>query len=68
MEDQFIQIGKGDGKDMVTYRMNPAAKDCLDTFMLARNNALLWGKSNVDKNGRAKIYDPETGQPVIMGH
>lgn len=67
MEDQFITIGKGDGKDSVTYKMNPAAKDCLDTFMLSRNNALLWGKSNVDKNGRAKIYDPETGQPIISG-
>lgn len=47
--------------------MNPAAKDCLDTFMLARNNSLLWGKTNVDKYGKAKIFDPETGQPIISG-
>lgn len=67
MEDQFITIGKGDGKDDVTYKMNPAAKDCLDTFMLARNNSLLWGKTNVDKYGKAKIFDPETGQPIISG-
>lgn len=67
MEDQFITIGKGDGKDNVTYKMNPAAKDCLDTFMLARNNSLLWGKTNVDKHGKAKVFDPETGQPIISG-
>ena len=67
MEDQFITIGKGDGKDDVTYKMNPAAKDCLDTFMLSRNNALLWGKSNVDKYGKAKIFDVETNQPIISG-
>lgn len=72
MEDQFITIGKGNGKDDITYKMNPAAKDLLDNFMLARNNALLWGKCNVDKNGKAKIFD-EDGQPkqyycqMIMG-
>lgn len=72
MEDIFITIGKGNGKDDVTYKMNPAEKDLLDTFMLARNNSLLWGKCNVDKHGKAKIYD-EDGQPkhlftrAIMG-
>lgn len=62
MEDQFITIGKGDGKDSVTYKMNPMEKDLLDTFMLARNNALMFGKTNVDANGRCKISDPETGE------
>jgi hypothetical protein len=66
MEDIFITIGKGNGKDDVTYKMNPAEKDLLDTFMLARNNSLLWGKCNVDKHGKAKIYD-EDGQPIISG-
>ena len=42
MEDVFIQIGAGekDGTDPV-YKMNTAEKDCLDSFMEARNNALL---------------------------
>ncbi len=66
MEDIFIQIGKG-GKDDPWYKMNPAEKDCLDSFMLARNNSLLWGKSNVDKHGKPKIFDQETGQPIISG-
>lgn len=66
MEDVFIQIGKGSDLDPV-YKMNAAEKDCLDSFMAARANALLAGKTNVDKNGKPKIYDPETGQPIISG-
>lgn len=66
MEDVFIQIGKGD-KDDPVYKMNPAEKDCLDSFMAARANALLWGKTNVDKHGKPKIFDPETGRPIISG-
>ena len=66
MEDVFIQIGKGTDSDPV-YKMNAAEKDCLDSFMLARANALLWGKTNMDKNGKPKIFDPETGEPIIAG-
>lgn len=62
MEDVFIQIGKGQ-KDDPVYKMNSAEKDCLDTFMMARNNDLVWGKSDVDANGKPKIYEPETGRP-----
>lgn len=40
MEDVFIQIGKGQQDDPV-YKMNSAEKDCLDTFMMARNNDLV---------------------------
>lgn len=66
MEDVFIQIGKGSDLDPV-YKMNAAEKDCLDSFMAARAGALLAGKTNVDKDGKPKIYDPETGQPIISG-
>ena len=63
MEDIFINIAKGDKE--VTYQMNSAEKDCLDSFMEARNNALLWGKSNLDKNFKPTAFDPETGRPVV---
>ena len=63
MEDVFIQIGKG-GDDDPVYKMNTAEKDCLDSFMEARNNALLWGKSNMDASGKPKIYD-EDGRPIV---
>ena len=52
MEDVFIQIGKGD-KDDPVFVMDGADKVCLDSFMEARNNALLWGKTDVDVNGNA---------------
>ena len=51
MEDVFIQIGKGSDDDPV-YKMNTAEKDCLGSVMEARNNALLWGKSNMDASGK----------------
>jgi hypothetical protein len=63
MEDVFISIAKGDKE--VTYQMNSAEKDCLDSFMEARNNALLWGKSNLDKNFKPTAFDPETGRPIV---
>ena len=63
MEDVFIQIGKGNDDDPV-YKMNTAEKDCLDSYMEARNNALLWGKSNMDASGKPKIYD-EDGRPIV---
>lgn len=63
MEDVFIQISKDD-QDEHVYKMNTAEKDCLDSFMEARNNALLWGKSNMDATGKPKIYD-EDGRPIV---
>ena len=66
MEDIFIQIGKGQ-QDDPCYKMNTAEKDCLDSYMAARNNALLWGKTNMDKFGKPKIYEPVTNRPIISG-
>lgn len=63
MEEVFIQIGKGSDGDPV-YKMNTAEKDCLETYMAARNNSCLLGKCNVDASGKPKIYD-EIGRPVI---
>lgn len=65
MEDVFIQIGKGDEKtgDPV-YHLTKAEQVCLDNFMEVRNNKLLWGKCNVDKNGKVKNYDSE-GRPIV---
>lgn len=69
MEDTFIQIGKGSegGKDDPWYKMNSAQKDCLDSFMAARGGKLLYGKSNMDKSGKPRHYDPETGRGIVAG-
>lgn len=67
MEDTFIQIGKGKdgGKDDPWYKMNKMEKDLLDNFMYVRNEAALRGKGNMDASGKPKIYEPETGRPII---
>lgn len=66
MEDTFIQIGKGQGSDSdPVYIMEGAEKVCLDSFMEARNNALLWNKTNVDVNGKPTIYDLQ-GRPQFL--
>ena len=65
MEDLFITIGSDKSGD-VTYQMNPADKDCLDSFMEARNNKLLWGKTDMDQTGKSTIQD-EFGREIVSG-
>lgn len=70
MEDVFISIGKGDGNGNLKetiFKMNKKEKDVLESFLLARNNALLFGKCNFDKNGKCTVVDPHTGRPIPMG-
>ncbi|MEG0773670.1 hypothetical protein [Clostridium sp.] len=62
MEDQFINIATKD-KDF-TCKLFGADKVCLDSFMAARNNKLLFSKGNFDKNGKSTITD-EIGRPII---
>ena len=70
MEDIFISIGKGDGNGNMKetiFKMNKKEKDVLDSFLFARNNALLFGKCNFDKNGKCTVTDPHTNRPIPMG-
>lgn len=62
MEDQFINIATK-GKDF-TYKLTGAEKVCLDSFMEARNNKLLFSKGNFDVNGKTTISD-SVGRPII---
>lgn len=66
-EDVFIQIAKGSegGKDDPIFHLTKGEQVCLENFLAARNNANIWGKSNMDIHGRPKHYDPETGRPII---
>lgn len=70
METQFISIGKGDGNGKLLsetiYKMDTVEKNLLKNFLEVRNRALLFGKSNVDKNGKATIVDPNTNRPIYM--
>lgn len=70
MEDVFISIGKGDGNGNMKetiFKMNKKEKDVMESFLFARNNALLFGKCNFDKNGKCTVVDPHTGRPIPMG-
>lgn len=62
MENTFLSIAE-DGKGDVVYQMNPAEKDCLDSFMAARNSALLWSKGSMDERGHSKIQTYSDGRP-----
>lgn len=70
LEDMFIKVGKNAGKGSSTetiYKMKKKEQELLENFMFARNNALLFGKSNVDKNGKPTVFDPDTNRPILMG-
>ena len=63
MEDIFIQIGKGNGDDPV-YRLPKCEKVLVESFLAVREGKQAWGKSNVDKNGKPTLFEPETGREI----
>lgn len=69
-EDMFIGIAGNKGKGTSTetmYKIKKKEKELLDSFLEVRNNALVWGKTNVDKNGKCTVFDPHTQRPIYMG-
>ena len=70
MEQTFIKIGQGEGNgDMkeTIYKMDTTEKNLLKNFLEVRNNGLLFNRTNVDKNGKPTISDPDTGRPIYIG-
>ena len=72
LEDVFIKLGQpdaagnGEFKEVV-YKMKKKEQECLESFMIARNQGMLFGKSNFDINGKCTVQDPKTGRPIPMG-
>ena len=69
-EDVFVNVAEGKGNGGLTetlYKMNKKEKDLLENFLYVRNNGLLFNKTNVDKNGKPTIVDPDTGRPIYIG-
>lgn len=62
LEDQFIKIATEDKE--FTFKLPGAEKVCLDSYMLARNNALLFSKGSMDANGKSTLVD-SLGRPII---
>jgi hypothetical protein len=70
LEDVFIRVAEGKDQGAMTeriYKMNKIEKDLVENFMYARNNGLIFNKTNVDINGKATISDPDTGRPIVIG-
>ena len=69
LEDQFIKIAQGDGTGELQekiFKLNKIEKDLLDSFQHVKNNALLWQKTTMDKNGKSTVLT-EDGRPLIAG-
>ena len=67
-EDTFIKIAEDnrDGKKETIYRMDKLEKNLLDNFLTARNQGLLFSKSNVGPDGKPTIVDPDTNRPIYI--
>lgn len=64
MEDVYIADGKKDNETV--YKLNKKEKDCVDHYLLSREQNLLWGESNFDINGKCQLQD-EKGRDIPMG-
>ena len=63
-EEVYISDGKK-GKETF-YKMNKKEKECLDHYMLSRENNILFGECNFDINGKCTLQD-EKGRDIPMG-
>ncbi len=68
MEDTYIQTAKGKGADKKAefFKMNKKEKECLDIFLLSKEQSCIFGQSNFDAAG--KCLDQEAdGRDIPMG-
>lgn len=69
-EDIFIKIGQGEDNGKLSetlYRMDKTESNLLKNFMHVRNNGLLFNKTNVNVDGKATLFDADTGRPIYIG-
>ena len=65
-EQVFIEMGKGKKEDKSYFKLNKKEKDCLDHFLLSRENSCIFSQSNFDVNGKCADQD-ELGRDIPMG-
>lgn len=65
MENAYIEQNQGEKR--VLYKIDATEKQCLDSFMQMKNNALLFGQRTYDDNRQFTIFDPVTGFPIPAG-
>ena len=69
-EDTFVSIAQGKNQGDLSetiYKMDKKEKVLMDNFLEARNNGLLFNKSDIDANGKPTIMDSLTQQPIYIG-
>ena len=67
MEDQFIKIASGDDTGVMKeklFKLNKMEKDLYNSFEVVKNNAMLWQKTTMDKNGKSTVLT-EDGRPKL---
>ena len=65
MEDTFIDMGKG--KDGEQYaKMNTKEKECMDSYLVSREQSMVFAQTNFDANGKCMMQD-EKGRDVPIG-
>jgi len=65
MEDIFIDLGKGKNGEQYA-KMNSKEKECMDSYLVSREQHMLFGHSNFDVNGKCMMQD-EKGRDVPIG-
>lgn len=69
-EPIFIGIASKNAKGENTealYSMETKEQELLESFIYARNNGMVFAKTNVDANGKCTVVDPKTLRPIYMG-
>jgi hypothetical protein len=65
-EEIYLQMGKNE-KEVASYaKMNKKEKECLDTFLISREQNCLFSETNYDVNGRCLDQD-DHGRDIPMG-
>jgi len=65
-EEMYIQIGKDPKATASYYKMTKKEKECMDVFLLSREQACIFGETNYDVNGKCLDQD-DHGRDIPMG-
>jgi hypothetical protein len=70
LEDVFVKISEGKDQGSLTetiYRMDKVQKNLMDTFLVGRNQSMLFSKGNVNPlTEKPTIVDPDTNRPIYI--
>jgi hypothetical protein len=65
-EEVYLQMGKNEKDSNAYFKMNKKEKECLDTFLISREQNCLFSETNYDVNGRCLDQD-DHGRDIPMG-